>query len=121
MIAWAGGPKADALADHDEAALTAAALDDLRKLFGDDSNPHGELEAVYTHDWQHDPYSLGAYSYVAAGGGDARAQLAAAVDDVLFFAGEATASTSESGTVAGALQSGERAAGEALATLLRKH
>jgi monoamine oxidase len=117
MIAWAGGPKADALAGHGEAALTTAALDDLRKLFGDESDPHGELEAVYTHDWQHDPYSRGAYSYVAARGGDARAQLAAAVDNTLFFAGEATASTSESGTVAGALQSGERAASEVLAAL----
>jgi monoamine oxidase len=39
------------------------------------------------------------------------------VDDVLFFAGEATASTIESGTVAGALQSGERAANEVLDAL----
>jgi len=117
LIAWAGGPKADALAGHDEAALTAAALDDLVALFGSDADPRGELEAVYTHDWQHDPYARGAYSYVAVGGGDARTQLAAAVDDVLFFAGEATAETSEAGTVAGALQSGERAANEALRAL----
>jgi monoamine oxidase len=119
MIAWAGGPKADALASHDMPALTAAALADLRALFGAEADPHAELEAVYTHDWQHDPYARGAYSYVAAGGTDARAQLAAAVDEVLFFAGEATASASESGTVAGALQSGERAASEALTALAR--
>ncbi len=117
LVAWAGGPKADALANHDEAARTATALDDLAVLFGSAADPHGELEAVYTHDWDHDPYSRGAYSYVAVGGGSARTELAAPVDDVLFFAGEATAATSESGTVAGALQSGERAANEALRAL----
>jgi monoamine oxidase len=119
LSAWAGGPKADALAGHDEAASVAAALDDLTALFGSDAGVRDELEAAYVHDWQHDPYARGAYSYVAVGGGDARAQLAAAVDSVLFFAGEATASTSESGTVAGALQSGERAANEVLAALHR--
>lgn len=117
LIAWAGGPKADALADHDEAARTTKALDDLAVLFGSEADPRGELEAIYTHDWDHDPYSRGAYSYVAVGGGNARTELAAPVDDVLFFAGEATAATSESGTVAGALQSGERAAGEVLKAL----
>jgi monoamine oxidase len=117
LVGWAGGPKADALAGRDEAALTARALADVAALFGGDADPHGELEAVYTHDWQHDPYARGAYSYVATGGAGAREQLAAPLDDVLFFAGEATASTSESGTVAGALQSGERAAVEALGAL----
>nr|MDP9106913.1 FAD-dependent oxidoreductase [Candidatus Eremiobacteraeota bacterium] len=117
LVAWAGGPKADALANDDEPALIATALDDLETLFGSEADPHGELEAVYTHDWQHDPYARGAYSYVAVGGGNARTELAAAVDKVLFFAGEATAATSESGTVAGALQSGERAASEVLAVL----
>ena len=117
LVGWAGGPKADALAQCDEAALVAKALDDLTTLFDDDADPRGELEAAYTHDWQHDEYARGAYSYVAAGGGNARTELAAPVDDVLFFAGEATAATSESGTVAGALQSGERAAQEVLQAL----
>ncbi|HEY0382735.1 MAG TPA: NAD(P)/FAD-dependent oxidoreductase [Candidatus Elarobacter sp.] len=119
LIGWAGGPKADALADRDEAHLIATALDDVATLFGSEADPHGELEAAYTHDWQRDPHALGAYSYVATGGGNARTALAASVDDVLFFAGEATAATSESGTVAGALQSGERAANEVLALLQR--
>jgi monoamine oxidase len=119
LCAWAGGPKADALAQRDEATLTAIALDDLRILFGSEADPHGELEAAYSHDWQRDEFSRGAYSYVAVGGKDARAQLAAPVDDIVFFAGEATAVASEAGTVAGALQSGERAANEALAALAR--
>jgi monoamine oxidase len=117
LVAWAGGPKADALAALGDDLLVATALDELRALFGAEADPHAEFEAVYFHDWQRDPYARGAYSYVAVGGGDARAQLAAPVDGVLFFAGEATAPASEAGTVAGALQSGERAAAEVLAAL----
>ncbi|TMH32984.1 MAG: FAD-dependent oxidoreductase [Betaproteobacteria bacterium] len=43
----------------------------------------------------------------------AREELAAPLDDTVFFAGEATDSE-EAGTVAGALRSGMRAAREAL-------
>ena len=117
LNAWAGGPKAAALAQHDERALIQAALQDLRVLFGEGIDPREELEAVYTHDWQRDRCSRGAYSYVAVGGSGARAALAAPVDGVLFFAGEATAPAGEAGTAGGALQTGERAAHEVLAAL----
>jgi monoamine oxidase len=119
LVAWAGGPKSDALAGRDQPALIATALDDLRTLFGDEADPGAELEAAYAHDWQRDPFARGAYSYVAVGEGDPRGDLAAPVDDVLFFAGEASAPTSEAGTVAGALQSGERAAREWLRAVRR--
>ncbi|MEA2688458.1 MAG: hypothetical protein QOD51_1065 [Candidatus Eremiobacteraeota bacterium] len=117
LVAWAGGPKSDALAGLDEPGLIATALDDLRTLFGDEADPRAELEAAYAHDWQRDPYALGAYSYVSVGEGDPRTAIAQPVDGVLFFAGEATAPASEAGTAAGALQSGERAASEALAVI----
>jgi monoamine oxidase len=115
LIAWAGGPFADALAARGEAGRTAAALETLRTIFPE-ADPAAELEAVEAHDWQRDPYAWGAYSYVAVGGGNARAALAAPLPP-LFFAGEATVEASEAGTVAGALLSGERAAREALAAL----
>ncbi len=117
MIAWAGGPKADALAGRDLAALSATALDDLRALFGSAVDPESELEAVYAHDWQADPYARGAYSYAAVGGAHAREALAAPVARRIFFAGEAVAPANEAGTVAGALISGERAAREAIRSL----
>jgi len=72
-----------------------------------------ELRAWYYHDWQQDPFARGAYSYLTVGAHDARAALAQPLDDTLFFAGEAT--EEEGGTVAGALQSGTRAAHEVLA------
>jgi monoamine oxidase len=75
------------------------------------------LEAAFVHNWQRDPYSLGAYSYVSVGHNDsARQALATPLEDTLFFAGEATDTTGEAATVAGALISGSRAAREIIRT-----
>ena len=71
------------------------------------------------HNWRRDPCARGAYSYVAVGGRKARDALAAAIDNTLFFAGEATADGGEGGTVEGALASGERAARQILSVLER--
>ncbi|HEX8153273.1 MAG TPA: FAD-dependent oxidoreductase, partial [Thermoanaerobaculia bacterium] len=67
------------------------------------------LGATYTHDWQADPYSRGAYSYAAVGGSGAHDTLARPLRGTLFFAGEAT-SADQTGTVAGAIESGRKAA-----------
>jgi monoamine oxidase len=108
LIAWAGGPKAERLAGRDTGLLVRAALASLQDIFG----RHDGLDAVYLHDWQSDRYARGAYSYVTVGGEGARESLAAPLQDTLYFAGEATDCTGEAGTVAGALQSGVRAARE---------
>jgi monoamine oxidase len=71
------------------------------------------LMGAYVQDWQADRWSRGGYSYVLVGGAGAREELAAPLKDTLFFAGEAT-DREESGTVAGALRSGQRAAKELL-------
>jgi monoamine oxidase len=116
LTAWAGGPAALALSSLDEEALVAAALDDAIALF-DAPNARELLLVGYVHDWQRDPYARGAYSYALVDAGDAREELARPIDDRLFIAGEATARVSEAGTVAGALESGERAAKDVLAAL----
>ena len=69
------------------------------------------------HDWSDDPFSRGAYSYIKVGGLSARAALASPVEKTLFFAGEATATDGQGGTVNGALVTGERAAREAATAL----
>jgi monoamine oxidase len=74
------------------------------------------FEQLYVHDWQNDPFSRGAYSYVKVGGKDAPATLAEAVKNTLFFAGEATDIAGNTGTVHGAIASGMRAAKEILST-----
>ena len=112
LTAWAGGPKAAALDGCSEDETVRRVLSSLTDLFSGSSGHLPKPEAVRVFDWQRDPFSRGAYSYVRVGGTGARARLAAPLKDTLFFAGEATHTGGEAGTVFGALQSGVRAAGE---------
>ncbi len=113
LTAWVGGPRAALLSERPDATIVDEAVASLRTVFGEKSVT--EPEGTYVHNWQTDPLARGAYSYVTVGGGDARRSLAAAVEDTLFFAGEATAD--EAATVAGALQSGQRAARQVINSL----
>ncbi len=70
-------------------------------------------------DWAADQFIKGGYSYPINGGGEAdRVSLAEAINDNLFFAGEATDLQGDWGTVNGALNSGERAALEVIDAIL---
>jgi monoamine oxidase len=111
LTAWAGGPKAARLTGASSDQLLRAALTTVKSVFG----RVPEVESFYAHDWQADPHARGGYSYVTVGGHAARRALGAPVEKTLFFAGEATDTSGEAGTVAGALQSGVRAARELLA------
>jgi len=116
LVAWAGGPRAQRLSGQDRAsAAVDAALAGVRALFGEAADAADRLEGYYCHDWQRDPFARGAYSYVLVGGDGARAALAEPTEGTLYFAGEATDTQDEPGTVTGALHSGARAAREVLA------
>lgn len=114
ITAWAGGPKAARLTGAANSHLIGCAVRSLASVFGGRVNVESELRASWLHDWQQDPFARGAYSHALVGGNDARRALAAPLEDTLFFAGEAMDSSGEHGTVAGALQSGARAAREVL-------
>lgn len=118
LTAWAGGHAADRLLT--DGAPIERALDSLAKAF---SRKRRELDrllsSTHMHDWQADPFSRGAYSYAAVGGQNAHAQLARPLKNTLFFAGEAT-SGDETGTVAGAIATGRRAAKQVSASGLRR-
>ncbi|TKY57657.1 Lysine-specific histone demethylase 1-like 3 [Spatholobus suberectus] len=80
----------------------------LRKLFGEDSVP--DPVGYVVTDWGRDPFSYGAYSYVAVGAsGEDYDILGRPVDNCLFFAGEATCKEHPD-TVGGAMMSGLREA-----------
>jgi monoamine oxidase len=118
LVAWAGGPKGEALLAEDEATRMSKVIAALSKTFRiSRSNANQLLEAWSCHDWQHDPFSGAAYTYVGVGGMSAAKSLAKPIDTTLFFAGEAT-DFDQMGTVAGALRSGKRAAHEFLSSLL---
>lgn len=113
LNAWVGGPKAARLEQTPVSNIVNEALTALERMFG----PHPEgmaLEAAYVHRWSQDPLARGAYSYVTVGGSEARRELAAPLDNTLFFAGEATDWEGEAATVTGALHSGARVAKEVL-------
>jgi len=114
LVAWCGGSRAELLAGKGENEIVASVLDSLRAVFGR-GRYASLLEGVSWHDWQRDPFSCGAYSYVLARGARARRTLAAPLEHTLFFAGEACDTKGEAATVGGALQSGARAAQQALA------
>ncbi|XVE56127.1 hypothetical protein DITRI_Ditri03aG0212800 [Diplodiscus trichospermus] len=89
--------------DHVNHAVTV-----LRKLFGEASVPD-PVASVVT-DWGRDPFSYGAYSYVAIGAsGEDYDLLGRPVENCLFFAGEATCKEHPD-TVGGAMLSGLREA-----------
>jgi monoamine oxidase len=115
LVAWQGGPRAREMSLWSRADKIQAALATLSKWTG-----HSiawlvdHMQSCHTHDWSRDPHSLGAYSYVKAGGLPLSKQLAEPVTDTLFFAGEATCFGSARGTVHGAIESGYRAAEQIL-------
>ena len=119
LAAWCAGPNAARLAGRSHGEIVEHALASLTMMFGSRRRLMSELSGAHVHDWQADPFACGAYSYVTVGGAGARAALARPVRSTLFFAGEATDTAGEAATVAGALQSGERAARQALKSLTR--
>lgn len=111
LTGWAGGPRADALAKHSPAQLEAIALGILEKIFGE-TTLRKHLATSHSYNWANDPQIRGAYSYIPVDGLDLPKVLGAPMEDTLFFAGEATVTDGQMGTVFGALESGLRVARE---------
>lgn len=121
LTGWAGGPAATALARRSKSGILNRTLRSLGNVFGVSARRlRAALAGWEIHNWSHDPYSRGAYSFVAVGADEAAEALRTPVQDTLFFAGEATADGEEVGTVHGALASGLRAAEEVRCALRRR-
>ena len=117
ITGWAPAKSAETLAGMSENQIIDKAVGSLSSLLGiKKAHIQSQLSAGYFHDWNSDPFSRGAYSYVKAGGEGCQKTLGAPVDETLFFAGEATDITGNNGTVHAAIASGIRAANEILAT-----
>jgi monoamine oxidase len=116
ITAWSAGPPARELLPLERPALIEAALASLSRAAGVDiASLRRTLKEAHFHDFNRDPLTRGAYSYVRPGGQDAARRLAEPCEDTLFFAGEAL-DHQYPGTVAGALGSGEHAARRIVAT-----
>jgi monoamine oxidase len=120
LTAWAGGAQADKvdselLAKSGSQALVQHATRELSEVFQTDISKIDKLLAgVHLHNWRKDPFSGGAYSYTPTRMIEMPNLLASPVAETLYFAGEATDSSGEQGTVHAALASGKRAARELL-------
>ncbi|MBK7316068.1 FAD-dependent oxidoreductase [Candidatus Villigracilis affinis] len=109
LMAFHGGAKGYAIEELSDDAIIAGAMKTLRVIYGE-SIP--EPEGYLITRWGRDPLAFGSYSHVPpfASGEDYDA-LFEPVDDVLYFAGEAT-SREYPATVHGAYLSGIAAAEE---------
>lgn len=115
LTAWSPADSAERLSKLSDQQICERAIQSLaRVLHISLDRCRTELVGAYTHNWQTDPYSGGAYSYVASGGSEVQRELATPLKGTLFFAGEATNFQGHHGTVHGAIASGYRAATEIL-------
>jgi monoamine oxidase len=110
-----GGRFARELEDAGDGAFAAQSIDEIAAFLGNDIRR--KLRPLRESRWAHDPFARGSYSHALPGHAGDRAVLAAPVDGRLFFAGEATSPNFFS-TAHGARDSGERAAKEALTSLV---
>ena len=113
ITAWAPFQSAARLSGSESVSGRPPRSREPRAIVGDQcSDLASWLTASYVHDWEADPFSRGAYSYGKVGAVEAQRTLAAPIADTLFFAGEATDTSGNNGTVHGAIASGYRAAAE---------
>jgi monoamine oxidase len=114
LVAWSSGPRARQFHGWTRERIVEQALSSLANILPVSRNElTGHMREAFLHDWQADPFSLGAYSYLCVGAANAASELAKPLGN-LYFAGEATDASGDHGTVHGAIASGQRAAREVL-------
>ena len=111
---FTGGELARDLERGGAAAMAAFALDELAGVFG--NRIRAALTPLVSSAWVGDPYARGSYSYALPGHADDRAIWAEAIDDRIFFAGEA-ASLRDFSTTHGAYLTGLAAADQCVLRL----
>jgi monoamine oxidase len=109
-----GGDCAEAMESAGDGAATDFAIRELVALLGGDWC--SRLTPVAATRWRNEPHIHGSYSHAHIGAAPQRAELAAPVDDRLFFAGEAC-SKHDFSTAHGAYETGVAAAEALIGTL----
>lgn len=114
LTGFTGGSRAKAALALNEERLIEKVTDDLRKISKNMfDNKIIDYKVIR---WDTNPYTYGAYSNHPVGTTNGmREELAAPIDNRIFWAGEATASDGNYATVHGAISSGYRAADEIIA------
>jgi monoamine oxidase len=102
-----GGRFGRSLAAQGEGAMIAFAQDWITDLFGSDARK--QIKRTHATNWAKEPWVMGAFASASPGNQPQRRVLMEPVRGRIYFAGEAVHETNW-GTVAGAWESGERAA-----------
>jgi monoamine oxidase len=114
LVAWSSGPRAEQFRAWNRDRIVEQALSSLATILPvAKSEMKSMLKGAFLHDWQADPFSRGAYTYLCVGAANAPSELARPIGKV-FFAGEATDVNGDHATVHGAIASGQRVAREIL-------
>lgn len=117
LTAFVHGEKAEFLSAQGPAAINTV-LQELDTMFGNNI-ASATLLNYEVMDWFKEPFIRGTYSFPLYGqpGTSDRMQLATAIENRIFFAGEATHFGGHFGTVHGAMETGMRAAYELLSAV----
>ena len=111
LVAWFGFPESVDLVDRSREEIESETIGAVARLFHTSRRTlERRVRACHLHNWSRDPLTRGAYSYARVGGSDAAKTLGRAIDGTIWLAGEAYDSEGRTGTVEGAIGSGQRAA-----------
>lgn len=117
LVGWCAGPNTNALKANTDTELFQEAIQSLAYIF---NLPLVEIEnnvaAWKVYNWSAEPFTAGGYSYVTTTTKEALHLLNQAVEDTIYFAGEALYDDINVGTVEAALQSGKQTAQKLLAS-----
>jgi monoamine oxidase len=118
LTGWVGGEKAIDLKEKNDEEILAIAIQSLANAFVlSAADLKLKLKASGVYNWFKEPDIIGGYSYNTLNSIAAKKILHQAINDTIFFSGEALFEGSPLGTVEAALQSGKKTALKVLKTL----
>lgn len=118
LSALINGKQADSLVGKSDEEIVQLLLAELDELYDGEASQQFDETTTYVTDWGGDPFFKGVKSYPLVSGAGAAAEYAKPINNRLFFAGEATSSNGNYGTVQGALESADRVVKEVLEAIL---
>jgi len=118
IVAWFGFPESADLVLRSRDEIESKTITAVARLFHIAPRTlERRVRGFHFHNWSQDPLTGGAYSYARVGGSDATKTLSRAIDGTIWLAGEAYDSEGRTGTVEGAIGSGQHAARRAARAL----
>jgi len=106
LMAFLMGDKARFLSEMEDDKAVKELINELDVIYGGRASKY--FMEAYVQDWSKEPFIAGAYSYPKINMGDARKVLAKPINNMLFFAGEASHYNGHAQTVHGATETGYR-------------